>query len=80
VDYTQLDTTTRLSMVRARIRDIENQYMALSLRVGAPDLNTPVNGQDQANLAQLETSLARLHDMETQLVASSSTGTTPAAS
>jgi hypothetical protein len=67
MEYTQLDKSTRLNLIRARIRDIEQQYLTLSLKVQAPDLNQPIGAMDQANLSKLETSLDALHQMEAQL-------------
>lgn len=67
MDYTQIDPQTRLVAVRARIRELENQYMQLELRVQAPDLNTPPGNMDSQNLQRLEQSLTTLHTMEAEL-------------
>lgn len=67
MEYTQLDKTIRLNSLRNRIRDLENQHFQISLRIQAPDLTQPVNDMDQRNLDQLSSSLATLHQMETDL-------------
>lgn len=70
--YTQIDVATRLNAVKARIREIETQYMQLSLRVVAPDLNVPTTERENANLQRLQQSLDALHQMEAELESAAS--------
>lgn len=68
IKYTQLSAAERLVGIRARIRDIEQQYMNLSLRIQAPDTSAPLTvSSDNDHLARLEASLAKLHEMEATL-------------
>lgn len=69
MEYMELDTTSRLNLVRGRIRDIEREYFGLNLRVQAPDLSVPISEQDRMNLSTLENSLATLRQMEQELSA-----------
>lgn len=78
--YEQLDATTRLNLIRARIKDLENQHFNLALRVNTPDLTMPINGQDQTNLTTLTTSLDQLKNMEQELVKASNPAPPAAAS
>lgn len=72
MEYTQLDRTTQLNMVKARIRDLEQQYFTLDLRVKSPDLTNPLSQADQSNLTRLEDGLNALHQMEKELSSQSS--------
>lgn len=69
MEYTELDLGTRLAQVKGRIRELETQYLSISLRVQAPDANSPMGAgaNDQANLTKLEASLQVLHNMEASL-------------
>ena len=60
MEYTQLDSVTVANAIRARMRDLEFQYLQLSLRVQAPDLNQPINEMDSRNTQMLENSLSVL--------------------
>lgn len=65
--YTELDPTTQMNAIKARIRDLEQQYLNISLRVNAPGVGDPVTAQDQSNLATLTGSLETLHSMESAI-------------
>lgn len=73
MDYTELDPAARLVYVQNRVRDLESQHQQLSLRVDAPAPGEIISQQDRENLAALETSLTKLHELATQLTASETT-------
>lgn len=67
VTYTQLDKPAQLQIINARLLGMESQYLALNLRVVAPAPGDVLGDQDLANLAELATSITKLHDMVTAL-------------
>jgi hypothetical protein len=63
--YTQLDPNAQRQQINARIRDLESQYLARSLRITAPGPGEVPTDEDRATLAAVKASLDALHaDLE----------------
>lgn len=59
-EFTELEPEVQEQAVRGRIRDLESQYLQISLRVTAPTLGETENGQDADNLKAILASIDKL--------------------
>lgn len=63
MEYTELDRATQINMIKNRLRDLEQQHLTVSMRVSAPDINTPPTEADGQILTRLEDGIGKLREM-----------------
>jgi hypothetical protein len=59
-EFTEITDAEQEQAIRNRIRDLESQYLQISLRVTAPSVGEVQNSQDADNLKQILASIESL--------------------